>query len=153
MVDDTVEAGLKWLLKPTPIYLKKIPAQTAKAFTANPKPHQYDNNEYFFPENPTEKNELTSLIIKWYQNKINPKTGKNMTEAENKLIQNHEQLCSNKLGTGPTKWHQYVLENEVQKYKSLLEQDANDSMLTFSKTSNSLLDFYNDQKKHNKVIL
>ncbi|TXJ01172.1 MAG: hypothetical protein E6Q32_04965 [Neisseriales bacterium] len=132
MINDTISAGYKWLLKPSTMYIKKATiTKPAKMI----KPHLFGNPEYIIPENPTEKIQLTQYIQSCYKKRINPKNKQLLTVDEiHKLDLHHKLFMSQDKNTKGffvtyVSWADYILQNEVHTGIPLIEQSINDESL------------------------
>lgn len=131
LINDTISAGYKWLLKPTSVYVKKVVATkpTAKAV----KPHRFGNPEYIIPESPAEKAQLARYIQSCYHNRINPKNNQPLTASEVRTIDAHRKLFSsqdknaNGVFINYVSWSDYILQNEVHTGIPLVDQSIDDA--------------------------
>lgn len=121
MISDTISAGYKWLLKPTPIYLLQNTA--GKAVTGNKQRSCcYNNPEYFVPENKSDKCELRNYLERCYMRElVDPRTKLPLTNEQKKLFKAHFDFAKSKR-IGIT---DYIYQQEVLTGKCLLEQSIN----------------------------
>jgi hypothetical protein len=121
MISDTISAGYKWLLKPTPIYL--LQNASGKSATANKsRSYRYNNPDYFVPENKSDKYELRDYIERCYMRElVDPRTKLALTPEQKKLFKAHFDFAKSKR-IGIT---DYIYQTEVLTGKCLLEQSIN----------------------------
>ncbi|HRG62644.1 MAG TPA: hypothetical protein PLP75_06435 [Burkholderiales bacterium] len=121
MINDTISAGYKWLLKPSPIYLVK---NLAGKLVAASKQHsyRYNNPDYFVPENKADKLELRDYIERCYMRElVDPRTKLPLTPKQKNLFKAHFDFAKTKR-IGIT---DYIYQYEVLSGKCLLEQSIN----------------------------
>ncbi|HRG63939.1 MAG TPA: phage replisome organizer N-terminal domain-containing protein [Burkholderiales bacterium] len=127
MISDTISAGYKWLLRPSPIYLLQNAAGKAIA-TNKQRSHRYNNPDYFVPENKADKLELRDYIERCYIRKyIDPRTKLPLTPEQKKLFKAHFDFAKSKR-IGIT---DYIYQTEVLTGKCLLEQSINGLAASF----------------------
>lgn len=121
MISDTISAGYKWLLKPTPIYL--LANASSKSVAGNKqRSYRYNNPEYFIPENKSDKCELRNYLERCYMRElVDPRTKLVLTAEQKKLFKAHFDYAKSKR-IGIT---EYIYQQEVLTGKCLLEQSIN----------------------------
>ncbi len=130
MINDTISAGYKWLLKPTPIYLLKN-ASGGLASTSKPHAYRYDNPEYIVPESKLDKHELRNYLERCYmRDMVDPRTKQALTNEQKRIFKAHYDYAKSK-HIGIT---EYIFQNEVLSGVCLLEQIIDDGS-TSSKQS------------------
>lgn len=120
LVVDSIEHPGNYLLKPNDFTYKTVnkPVEQQKPNRA----YQFENYEYIYPENEIEKNTLAIQIAKWYKDKLNPKNKKPMSAQEIEIIGKHKKLCFDVNGSFSGNWTEYIKQNEINSFTSLLEQ-------------------------------
>ena len=127
MINDTISAGYKWLLKPTPIYLLQNAAGKSVA-TNKQRSYRYNNPEYFVPENKSEKCELRNYLERCYmRGLVDPRTKLPLTDEQKKLFKAHFDFAKSKR-IGIT---DYIYQYEVLAGKCLLEQSISGLAASF----------------------
>lgn len=127
LINDTISAGYKWLLKPSAIYLTANNYINNKQ-TKQVKPHLYSNPEYIIPETPAQKSQLARYIQSCYKQKISPKSKLPLSDEERSILDAHYAYVSsqpknaNGFFTTYATWHDYILREEVYTGVSLLDQ-------------------------------
>lgn len=121
MINDTISAGYKWLLKPSPIYL--LQNVSGKSVSANKqRSYRYNNPEYFVPENQPQKYELRNYLERCYlRDMVDPRNGLALIVEQKSLLKAHFELAKSKR-IGIT---DYIYQQEVLTGKCLLEQSIN----------------------------
>lgn len=129
IIEDTVAANFAVLVTPS----QKHKAKASSTRIKTSQPYQYDNPYYGYPDNDEARKKLVNKIMDWYGKGLNPK--KNISESsaqltitESAIIARHRGICAQMWGKHKAFWHDYVLKNEVLAYKSLLDQEPNDSL-------------------------
>ncbi len=130
LINDTISAGYKWLLKPTPIYLLKN-VSGAVGSTSKPHAYRYDNPEYIIPESKADKFELRNYLERCYMREmVDPRTKQALTNEQKRIFKTHYDYAKSK-HIGIT---EYIFQNEVLSGVCLLEQIIDDGS-TSSKQS------------------
>ncbi len=127
MINDTISAGYRWLLKPTPIYLlANISGKSAA--TNKQRSYRYNNPDYIIPENKSDKCELRNYLERCYMRElVDPRTKLPLTTEQKKLFKAHFDFAkSQRIGITD-----YIYQNEVLTGKCLLEQSINGLVASF----------------------
>lgn len=124
MINDTILAGYRWLLKPMPIYLLKN-VSGGLASTIKPHSYRYDNPEYIIPESKADKLELRNYLERCYMREmVDPRTKLPLTEDQKRVFKAHLDYAKSKR-TGLT---EYLFQNEVLTGVCLLDQVLDDAV-------------------------
>ena len=127
MINDTISAGYKWLLKPTPIYLLQNAAGKSVA-ASKARSYRYNNPEYFVPENKSDKCELRNYLERCYlRDMVDPRNGSVLSSEQKSLLKAHFDYAKSKR-IGIT---DYIYQTEVLTGKCLLEQSMNGIAVSF----------------------
>lgn len=120
MINDTISAGYKWLLKPTTVYLLQNSPNKA---TSKNHSYLYDNPEYIIPESKSDKYELRNYLERCYmRDMIDPRTKLPMTLEQKNVFKTHlDYIKSKRIGIT-----EYIFQNEVLTGVCLLEQSIDD---------------------------
>lgn len=118
MINDTISAGYKWLLKPTPIYLLKN-VSVGLGLTSKPHAYRYDNPEYIVPESKSDKHELRNYLERCYMRElVDPRTGLTLTSEQKALFKAHYDFAKSQ----HISITEYIYQNEVLTGSCLLDQ-------------------------------
>ena len=126
MINDTISAGYKWLLKPSPIYL--LANASGKSAMANKsRSYRYNNPEYFIPENKSDKCELRNYLERCYlRDIVDPRNGSALSGEQKSLFKAHFDFAKSKRIITD-----YIYQQEVLTGKCLLEQSINGIAVSF----------------------
>lgn len=125
LVVDSIEHPGNYLLKPNDFTYKTSNKQVNVKQQKAKRAFQFENDEYIRPENEMEKNTLASQISIWYKQKINPKNKKQMSSQEIEIIEKHQKVCFGTNGSFRGNWTEYIKQNEINCFTSLLDQAPN----------------------------
>lgn len=128
LIQDSISYERGFLFKTTPKYLIQSAHKSSCETKPSQRPHLFSNPKYIIPETPAEKKSLATWIQTCYKARINPKTNQPMSSDEIAIIDAHNKRFNAQekdhrgLYMSYASWLDYILQNEVQAMKSLLDQ-------------------------------